>query len=77
MYIDFKDNGIGLPPKDTKKIFRKFYQIGQADDMSAKGAGLGLYLVDSIARLHKGRVAAASPGIGEGSVFSIVLPLKP
>lgn len=76
LYINFKDNGIGLPPKATKKIFRKFYQIGQTDGVSAKGAGLGLYLVDSIARLHKGRVSAASPGIGKGSVFSVILPLK-
>lgn len=73
--IDFKDNGIGLPPKETKKIFRKFYQIGQADDMSARGTGLGLYLVHSIVRLHKGQVRAASPGAGKGSVISVILPL--
>lgn len=75
LFISFQDNGIGLPPKETKKIFRKFYQIGQADDMSAKGTGLGLYLVESIARLHKGRVKAASPGAWQGSVFTVILPL--
>ena len=75
LYIDFKDNGIGLPPKETKKIFRKFYQIGQAEDMSARGTGLGLYLVNSIVRLHKGQVRAASPGAGKGSVISVILPL--
>ena len=77
MHIKFADNGIGLPSKETKKIFRNFYQIGQADDMTAKGTGLGLYLVDSIIRLHKGKVRAASPGVGQGSVFSVILPLNP
>ena len=75
LHIDFADNGIGLPPRETKKIFRKFYQIGQAEDMSARGTGLGLYLVNSIARLHKGQVRATSPGVGKGSVISVILPL--
>ena len=76
LYIDFKDNGIGIPAKETKKIFRKFYQIGQAEDMTTKGTGLGLHLVESIVRLHKGKIRAASSGPGEGSVFSVILPLK-
>lgn len=75
LHISFKDNGIGLPPKEAKKIFRKFYQIGQADDLSTRGTGLGLYLVDSIVRLHKGKVTADSPGTGQGSVFTVMLPL--
>ena len=77
LHINFADNGIGLPPQQTKKIFRNFYQIGQSDDMSAKGTGVGLYLVDSIIRLHKGRIKASSPGPGQGSVFSLILPLNP
>ena len=77
MNIRFKDNGIGLPPSELKKIFRKFYQIGQSDNMSAKGSGLGLYLVESVIRLHRGKIKAESKGIGKGSVFSLVLPLNP
>ncbi|MFH1139778.1 MAG: HAMP domain-containing sensor histidine kinase [Pseudomonadota bacterium] len=76
LHISFKDNGIGLPRPEIKKIFRKFYQIGKSDNMSAKGSGLGLYLVESIARLHKGKVKAESKGPGEGSVFSLILPCK-
>jgi two-component system phosphate regulon sensor histidine kinase PhoR len=76
LHIRFVDNGIGLPKPEFKKVFKKFYQIGRAEDMSAKGTGLGLYLVESIARFHKGRMTAESKGSGEGSVFSLILPLK-
>ena len=76
LHILFKDNGIGMPPRELKKIFRKFYQIGRSENMSAKGSGLGLYLVDSITRMHKGKITADSKGVGHGSVFSLVLPLN-
>lgn len=76
LHIRFEDNGIGLPRKEIKKIFRKFYQIGQSDNMSAKGSGLGLYLVDTITRIHKGKVTAESKEGDKGSVFSVILPLK-
>jgi two-component system, OmpR family, phosphate regulon sensor histidine kinase PhoR len=76
MTIDFKDNGIGIAKKEISKIFRKFYQIGQSKDMSAKGTGIGLHLAQSIAKLHKGRIFAESQETGKGSVFSVVLPIK-
>jgi len=43
--------------------------------MSANGSGLGLHLVQNIARIHKGKVIAESKGIGKGSVFTLILPL--
>jgi len=76
LYIRFADNGIGLPKSELKKVFKKFYQIGRSEDMSAKGTGLGLYLVESIARLHKGKMTAESKGGKEGSIFSLILPMK-
>jgi len=76
LHIRFEDNGIGLPRTELKKIFRKFYQIGQPDNMSAKGSGLGLYLVDTIARIHKGTITAESKEGEKGSVFSLILPSK-
>lgn len=72
--IRFMDNGIGFDRKEMKKIFRKFYQIGQSENMTAKGSGLGLHLVQNIARLHKGKVLAESPGPGKGATFTLILP---
>jgi len=72
--VHFRDNGIGIPKSEIKRIFKKFYQVGRSDDMTAKGSGLGLHLVQNIARLHKGKVIASSNGPGEGAVFTLLLP---
>ena len=74
--IRFEDNGMGIPKFEIKKIFKKFYQIGRSDNMTAKGTGLGLYLVESITRIHKGKVTAQSKEDGKGSVFTVMLPSK-
>jgi signal transduction histidine kinase len=76
LHIKFADNGIGIEKNEFKKIFKKFYQLGATDDMSAKGSGLGLHLVQNIARIHKSKVVAESRGQGKGSVFTLILPYK-
>ena len=69
IYLDFIDNGMGLDKSQIKKIFKKFYQIGK----STKGSGLGLYIVQNIAKLHKGEILAISKGVGAGSIFRLSL----
>jgi len=76
LHIRFDDNGIGMEKGEIKKVFRKFYQIGRADDMSAKGSGIGLYLAQQIVRLHKGKIVAQSEGLGKGSALTVMLPFK-
>lgn len=73
--IDVSDNGIGFNASERKKIFKKFYQIGSPDDMTAKGSGIGLYLAQSIAKIHKGRLSASSNGPGQGATLHLVLPV--
>lgn len=69
--LDFRDNGIGLERNQAKKIFKKFYQVGK----TTKGSGLGLYIVQNIARLHRGDIQAISMGPGAGSVFRLTLKI--
>ena len=76
LFVRFADNGIGIERGEIKKIFKKFYQCGQSDNMTAKGSGLGLHLAQVIARLHKGKVVAESKGLGKGSVFTLMLPYQ-
>jgi signal transduction histidine kinase len=75
LQIVFADNGIGFDRNERNKIFKKFYQIGRSDDMSAKGSGIGLYMAHNIAKIHKGKLSANSPGVDQGAVFTLTLPL--
>ena len=74
LHIFFQDNGIGIERAELHLIFSKFYQGLRASKLSAKGSGLGLYLVQSIARLHQGKITVNSKGIDQGSVFILQLP---
>jgi two-component system phosphate regulon sensor histidine kinase PhoR len=73
--IEFIDNGIGLLPKEQKKIFNKFYRIYHQDIPSVKGTGLGLYWVKEIIKSHGGKITVYSEGTGKGSRFTIELPV--
>jgi signal transduction histidine kinase/tetratricopeptide (TPR) repeat protein len=73
--IEVADQGIGIPQDELGKVFEKFYQARNADRQSAKGTGLGLTLVKHTAEAHGGGVSVRSK-VGEGSVFSLTLPIK-
>jgi two-component system phosphate regulon sensor histidine kinase PhoR len=74
--VQFADNGIGIERSEVKKIFRKFYRPGRVDDLTARGTGLGLYMVQQIAKIHNGDVSAHSEGAGKGSMITLTLPLR-
>lgn len=69
-----KDNGIGIPPSELKRIFKRFYRIPNAMALRVKGTGLGLFIVRSVAERHGGRAWAKSEGVGRGSTFVLELP---
>lgn len=72
--IEIKDNGVGMTPETVKHAFDLFAQAERSSDRSAGGLGLGLALVKSLVDLHGGTVGCKSPGLGEGSTFSVCLP---
>jgi signal transduction histidine kinase len=73
--LEVVDQGIGIPHEEQQKIFEKFYRVGDPLVHNTKGSGLGLSLVRHIVQAHGGEVAVdSSPG--QGSKFTIVLPVK-
>ena len=73
--LEVVDQGIGIPHQEQQKIFEKFYRVGDPLVHNTKGSGLGLSLVRHIVQAHGGEVAVdSSPG--QGSKFTIVLPVK-
>ena len=75
--VRVRDRGIGISKSELKRIFRRFYRIPEAVAMRVKGSGLGLFIVSSVARKHGGRVSAESDGPGQGSTFTMQLPIAP
>jgi signal transduction histidine kinase len=70
------DNGIGIPPRERKRIFQPFYQVDQRLSRKGGGCGLGLGIVQFITKAHHGTVSVESqPGCG--STFTISLPAVP
>ncbi len=60
VYIEIKDNGVGIPIEELSNIFEKFYRIKNDANHSIKGTGLGLYLVKYFVELHGGTIAVES-----------------
>lgn len=69
------DHGMGIARHEQEKIFEKFYRVGDPLVHSTRGSGLGLSLVRHIAHAHGGSVSVESTP-GEGSTFTITLPVK-
>jgi two-component system sensor histidine kinase SenX3 len=74
VWVRVQDRGVGIPKKQLKRIFNRFYRVQARGLRHIKGTGLGLYIVRSIARAHGGRVFAQSEGEGRGSTFTLELP---
>jgi signal transduction histidine kinase len=72
--VRVRDQGIGIPQAQLKRIFKRFYRVPGRLMARFKGTGLGLFIVQSLVKKHGGRVYAESEGVGRGSTFTVLLP---
>ena len=73
--LEVQDSGEGIPPDLLPRLFSTFSQGTQSIDRRAGGLGLGLAIVKALVELHGGTVSAWSQGEGQGSTFTVRLPL--
>jgi len=74
--IEVCDQGLGISEEDLPTVFQRYRRVGGKLARSAVGAGLGLYLSRGFVEAHGGRIEVTSK-LGEGSTFSLVLPVTP
>jgi signal transduction histidine kinase len=72
--LSVRDQGVGIPTEELKRIFKRFYRVSNRSLSHVKGTGLGLFIVRAIARKHGGRVFAESKGEGQGTRVVLELP---
>ena len=71
--IRVRDTGAGITSENLPHVFNRFYRSDGARSRH-EGAGLGLAIVKAIVEAHDGLITAVSPGLGQGSTFTIRLP---
>jgi len=72
---EIKDNGVGIPAEDQKKIFQKFFRSQNVLKYQTEGTGLGLFIAKSIIKASKGKMGFWSKE-GQGSTFWFEIPIK-
>ena len=73
--LSVADNGAGIPADMINRVFEMFTQVDTSLDRTTAGLGVGLTLARRLTELHGGTIEASSPGPGQGSTFTIRLPL--
>jgi signal transduction histidine kinase len=73
--IRISDNGIGIAPEMLGEIFDMFVQADTSLERSTAGLGVGLSLARRLVELHGGSITASSAGLGQGSEFTVTLPV--
>ena len=72
--VRVKDTGLGIPPERLPQLFELFTRLER--DVSREGLGIGLSLVKQLVEMHGGSVEAFSAGEGQGSEFTVRLPVS-
>lgn len=73
--VRIRDSGVGIPPALLLRVFGMFVQGDHAPPGAVRGSGIGLAVVREVVELHGGSVTAASEGLGQGSEFTVSLPV--
>jgi signal transduction histidine kinase len=71
-----EDQGPGIDEASRKRLFQKFYRVGDPITRRSPGTGLGLYIAKTLVEAHGGRIRVESEP-GQGARFSFTLPLEP
>ena len=75
--VSVRDNGIGIPAGSLLSVFDMFSQVDHGFERATGGLGVGLAVVKRLVEMHGGTVTAQSPGLGQGSTFTVLLPILP
>ncbi|MEP7292932.1 MAG: GAF domain-containing sensor histidine kinase [Chloroflexota bacterium] len=75
LWITISDSGIGLTRDQFERIFERFYQVEDHMIRREGGMGVGLSIAQAMVEAHGGRIWASSPGLNQGSTFTITIPL--
>ena len=67
---------MGLSLEDQQKLFQMFFRTEQAQTAQIRGTGLGLAITKAIVEAHGGVIRVASEGVGKGSTFTVILPIR-
>jgi CheY-like chemotaxis protein/two-component sensor histidine kinase len=73
--IDVRDNGIGIAPEEQQSVFEMFVQLDKSLGRGAAGLGVGLTIAKQLVELHQGTLTLHSVGLGQGSTFTVALPI--
>lgn len=76
VYVSITDTGVGMDSEAIEEVFEKFIRAKNANTVNVTGTGLGLYVAKRMAEQMNGTITASSPGEGEGSTFTLELPMS-
>lgn len=76
LFIEVKDNGIGIASKNQKRIFEKFVQLENAYTKKESSTGLGLTITKELVQMHGGQINVKSE-LNKGALFNVRIPLNP
>ncbi len=73
--VTVQDTGIGIAPEHLPHLFERFYRVDKSRSRAGGGSGIGLTIARHLVEAHGGRIWAESEGVGQGSTFTVALPL--